>query len=98
MKDQPTSVEPRITQALSHPARVGFLRVLGAGNTLSARQAFGLGITSKPLSLSQLNYHVRVLDRSGLVEGVGASPEGRSFRATAKGREALLLIGEPSGE
>jgi hypothetical protein len=98
MKDKPTSIEPRITQALSHPARVGFLRVLGTGNSLSPKQAMGLNISSKPLSLSQVNYHVRLLDRSGLVEGLGASPEGRSFQATAKGREALLLIGDPPGE
>jgi hypothetical protein len=47
------------------------------------------------ISLSQVNYHVWVLVGDGLVEAAGQARlgEGVSYRATAKGREVIALIG-----
>jgi hypothetical protein len=89
-------VEPRIMQAVSHPIRSEFLRLLAKEVTLSPKGAIALLPSMERLSLSQVNYHMWVLGRDSLVEPAGwesGPDEGISYRATAKGREVMTLIG-----
>lgn len=97
--ERPTFVEPRIMQAVSHPIRSDFLRLLAKESTLSPKRAIALLPSTEGISLSQVNYHVWVLGRDGLVEPAGGQPgpgRGIPYRATAKGREVMTLIGVPS--
>lgn len=86
-------------QALSHPIRSGFLRLLAREPTISPKRAIALLPSMEALSLSQMNYHVWVLDRDGLVESVSGRTsvdQGIPYRATAKGRDVIAMIGVPS--
>ncbi len=99
MEDRSSSVTQSTTQALGHPVRASLLRLLSCRSTLSAKQALHLRVSPGSLSLSQVNYHLGVLDRDGLVEPATAlTSDGLPFRFTDKGRDALTLIGEPSAD
>jgi DNA-binding transcriptional ArsR family regulator len=89
-------VEARIMQALSHPIRSEILRLLASEETLSPQHTISLLSSSEMISLGQVNYHVWFLDRDGLVEPAGVQPgldKGIVYRATAKGRQVMTLIG-----
>lgn len=88
--------EPRLARALDHPVRARFLRLLAERETLSPREAQPL-LEPGDLPLSNLAYHVRVLDYFGLVEPTG-DPEpggGLAFRATPEGEAAVIALGFP---
>lgn len=97
MEDGSDSVAQSTTRALGHPVRTDLLRLLSSRHTLSAKQAMGFSILAT-LSLSQVNYHLRLLDQDGFVEPAAglSQPDGLPFRFTDKGRQALTMIGEPS--
>ena len=83
-------------QALSHPIRSEILRLLASEETLTPQRTISLLSSGEMLSLSQVNYHVWFLDRDGLVEPAGLQPDvdkGIVYRATAKGRQVMTLIG-----
>lgn len=98
MDEGKTFVEPRIMQALSHPLRSEFLRLLAAKVTLSPKRAYGLLPSMEALSLSQMNYHVRSLERSGLVKAGKADNRraGTPYWATPLGLEVMTMIGASS--
>jgi DNA-binding transcriptional ArsR family regulator len=95
MDEGKTYVEPRIMQALSHPLRSEFLRLLATEVTLSPKRAYGLIPSLEALSLSQMNYHVRSLEKTGLVKAGKADDRraGTPFRATSLGLEVMTMIG-----
>lgn len=83
-------------QALSHPIRSEILRLLASDETVSPKRTLSLLPSGEMISLSQVNYHVWFLGRDGLVEPAGRQSgpdEGVAYRATAKGREVMALIG-----
>jgi DNA-binding transcriptional ArsR family regulator len=88
------SFEPRLVRALDHPVRARFMRLLADRDALSPREALPL-LDFGDLSLSNVTYHVRVLDQFELVESTdepeptGAVP----FRVTTKGETALTALG-----
>ena len=98
-------VEPQIMKALSHPIRSEIIRLLATEATLSPKRTISLLPASEMLSLSQVTYHVWLLIKDGLVEPDRrqSGPAGNgAYRATAKGREVMVLIGvlpdkEPGG-
>jgi DNA-binding transcriptional ArsR family regulator len=98
MDEGKTFVEPRIMQALSHPLRSEFLRLLAAEGTLSPKRAYGLLPSMETLSLSQMNYHIWSLVKSGLVKAGKADDRraGTPFRATPLGLQVMTMIGAPS--
>jgi len=88
--------EPRLVRALTHPVRARFMKLLAERKTLSPPEALPL-LDLGDLSLSNVAYHVRVLDLFELVETTDA-PEptgGASFRVTPKGETALVAMGFP---
>jgi hypothetical protein len=94
--DADMSFEPRLVRALDHPVRARFMRLLAERETLSPPEALPL-LDLGDLPLSNVAYHVRVLDLFELVETTG-EPEptgGASFRVTPKGVTALAAIGFP---
>jgi hypothetical protein len=89
-------VEPPIMKALGHPIRSGIIRLLATEATLSPRRTISLLPVSEVLSLSQVNYHIWLLGKDGLIEPATrqSGPAGTvAYRATAKGREVMVLIG-----
>lgn len=88
--------EHRLVQALEHPIRAGFLRLLAKRPTLSPGEALPL-LDQPELGLANVVYHVRVLNRLELIEpSEGGQPNGgRRFHPTAKGRAALVALGHP---
>ena len=92
--------EPRLARALDHPIRARFLKLLAERETLSPLEAQPL-FASSNLPLSNLTYHVRVLDYFGLVEPTGDPKPGGglAFRATPEGEAAVVALGfPPKGE
>lgn len=88
--------EPRLARALDHPVRARFLKLLAERETLSPLEAQPL-FTPADLPLSNLTYHVRVLDYFGLVEPTGdpVPGGGLAFRATPEGEAAVIALGFP---
>lgn len=102
-------VNGRLAQVVSHPVRIAFLGMLGRCESLSPRQAMqelperlaelpeaqhGLA-EGKEIGLSQVSYHVSVLERFGVVEAAGWPDRetGMTFRATDAGELLMLAIG-----
>jgi hypothetical protein len=84
----------RLVKALDNPVRAGFLRLLAERGTLAAREAIDL-LEPAGLILSNVVYHVRVLNRYELIEPAGSADleRGQPFRATPKGESALAALG-----
>jgi hypothetical protein len=94
--DANKSFEPRLVRALDHPVRARFMKLLAERETLSPPEALPL-LDLGDLPLSNIAYHVRVLDLFNLVEATG-EPEptgGPSFRVTPEGETALAAMGFP---
>jgi hypothetical protein len=93
------AIHHRLAQALEHPVRADFLRLLANRQALSPSEALPLLSRSGP-ALANVVYHVRVLGHLELVEPVGEpTPRGgRRFQPTEKGRSALLALGIPPDE
>ncbi|GFN05848.1 hypothetical protein Smic_44040 [Streptomyces microflavus] len=72
---EPRTVDsPEVLKALSHPLRLRILRHLGAaGPATSTTLAAALGENTGTLS-----YHLRMLERSGLIEDIPSAPPGGS--------------------
>lgn len=90
-------VDGRLAQAVRHPLRVSFLRLLANRDQASLREALA-ALDGSEVPLSQLSYHVSVLELFGLVETAGRpDPRGGvSFRATDAGELVMLAIGSSS--
>lgn len=93
------AADPRLAQALEHPVRAGFLRLLAKRQALSPGEALPL-LGQDPLALGNVVYHVRVLDRFELVEPAGGAEPGAGyrFRPTPKGKAAITGLGLPVRE
>jgi DNA-binding transcriptional ArsR family regulator len=92
--DIPAALDQRLMRALEHPVRVGFLKLLASEDSLSPAQALKL-LDRDDLALSNIAYHVRVLDQVDLVEPTG-EPDQKgtvAFRPTSKGETALEVLG-----
>jgi hypothetical protein len=93
----PSPVNPRLVRVADNPIRVGLLRFLATRETLSPKEAVRHLDTGHRIALSQVLYHVGVLQRYGLVESAGPPDRDRGFfyRATAKGHDVMAAIGIP---
>lgn len=96
------TVAGRLGQAVNHPLRIGFLRLLANRPNLSSDEALAR-VNERSLdefkeggdvALSQVDYHLRVLERFGVVELASRPYCGRyaSFRTTPTGRLLMLAI------
>jgi hypothetical protein len=93
-KDDSAALDQGVVRALDHPVRAAYLKLLAARDSLSPAAALPL-LGKDDLALSNLVYHVRVLDYFELVEPTG-EPEpngGVSFRTTPRGQTALAALG-----
>jgi len=92
--DADNGFEPRLTRALDHPVRARFLKLLAERETISPIDALPL-LDLGNISLSNVAYHVRVLDQFELVEATGEPRPngGLLFRVTSKGETALAALG-----
>lgn len=86
--------DPRLVRALDHPVRTCFLKLLAKGGAISPVEALPLLDRGEP-ALSSVLYHARVLEHLELIEPTEEPNPGggTSFRATAKGEEALMALG-----
>src|SRR3954451_2691779 len=93
----------RHIQATAHPLRVGLLEALTSRRSVTTAQALKLlkdrdcRSGNGGLTLAQVSYHVRVLEREGLVEDLGPPglKSGPPFEPTEKGVEVMAAIGLP---
>lgn len=90
----PAALDQRLVRALEHPVRVSFLKLLANKESLSPVEALPR-MDRGDLALSNVVYHVRVLNQVELVEPTGEPDQAgtTSFRATAKGETALTALG-----
>jgi DNA-binding transcriptional ArsR family regulator len=65
--------DPRAIRALAHPARLAVIDELYSGRELTATECAEIG----GLSPSAMSYHLRSLERAGIVERAEASGDGR---------------------
>lgn len=84
--------DPRAIRALAHPARQRVIDELFNGKVLTATECAELA----GLTPSAMSYHLRALERWGIVERADESPDGRErpWRAVA----ASLMISSQSNE
>lgn len=75
--------DPRAIKALAHPARLAVMDELFAGRQLTATECAEIA----GLSPSAMSYHLRALEKWGIVERAEASGDGRErpWRATGDG-------------
>jgi hypothetical protein len=92
--DPPAALDQRLVQALEHPVRVEFLKLLAQRGALSPGEAQSL-LDGGEVALGNLVYHVRVLDYFELVAPAGEPEMGRGqpFKATATGELAIAALG-----
>lgn len=84
--------DPRGIRALAHPARLAIIDALYLGREeLTATQCAEL----TGLSPSATSYHLRALERFGLVERAGSSGDGRERPWRAAGTRLDLLSDDP---
>lgn len=91
----PGGLDHHLVQVVTHPVRAGLLRLLSEQEALWPREAVRhLGLEEQP-TLSQVNYHVGVLQRFELVESAGEPDgvRGFSYRPTVKGHLVMVAIG-----
>lgn len=93
-----SNFDPRLVRALDHPVRTRFLKLLARGEAISPVEALP-HLDHQEVALSSVVYHARVLEHLDLIEPTGEPTHsgGASFRATAKGEEALTALGFCSG-
>lgn len=65
--------DPRAIRALAHPARLAVIDELYAGRELTATECAEIG----GLSPSAMSYHLRSLERAGIVERAESTGDGR---------------------
>jgi DNA-binding transcriptional ArsR family regulator len=94
-------LDGRLAQAVSHPLRVRFLRLLTDRVSLTSVEALKeIEKTGEQVALSEMGYHVRVLEQFGLLEVASSATRERgiSFCATDKGELVMLAIGAAPGK
>ena len=74
--------DPRAIRALAHPARLAILEALFPGEELTATECASL----TGLSPSATSYHLKALERWGLIEAGQARADGRDRPWKARGR------------
>lgn len=86
---------PRSIRALAHPARLAIIDALAAGDELTATQCAEL----TGLSPSATAYHLKLLERYGLVETAPQRPDRRERPWRAAGRQIHVDLdtSTPSG-
>jgi DNA-binding transcriptional ArsR family regulator len=73
--------DPRAVRALAHPARLAVIEALFSGEVLTATQCAQLA----GVSPSAMSYHLRALEKFGLVRRAAAGPDGRERPWAAAG-------------
>ncbi len=91
--DQVELTDPRALRALAHPARTAVVDDLYQGNVRTASEL----AARTGLSPSAMSYHLRALEKWGIVRRADASPDGRErpWQASARG---LVWAGQTAGE
>jgi DNA-binding transcriptional ArsR family regulator len=88
------ALEARLQDALDHPVRREVLRVLDSGK--QPRSIVELAAELRHCTLGQLNYHLQVLSRSGLVAsepaGVGPRAEHARYASEVLGDAQVLAV------
>jgi DNA-binding transcriptional ArsR family regulator len=86
---------PRSIRALAHPGRLAIIDALASGEELTATQCAQL----TGLSPSATAYHLKLLERYGLVESAPPRPDRRErpWRATGRQIQTDLDISAPAG-
>ena len=84
--------DPRAIKALAHPARLAVLDALFEGGQLTATECAELA----GLSPSAMSYHLRALEKWGIVERADASDDGRERPWRAAGGGLRIESAEPS--
>ena len=83
--------DPRAIKALAHPARLAVIDELFAGRELTATECAEIA----GLSPSAMSYHLRALERWGIVERAEASGDGRERPWRAAGEGLRIESAEP---
>jgi DNA-binding transcriptional ArsR family regulator len=84
--------DPRAIRALAHPARLAVLDALAGGEELTATECAELA----DLSPSAMSYHLRALEKWGLVERAPATADGRERPWRSRGRGFRIESTAPS--
>lgn len=84
--------DPREVRALAHPARITVLHHLYAGEVLTATECAALA----GLTPSAMSYHLRSLERSGLIERADPAGDGRERPWRARGTSIRVDHGRSS--
>jgi DNA-binding transcriptional ArsR family regulator len=90
---QVTITDPRALKALAHPARQRLLRLLAAGEVITATEA----ATLVGMSPSAVSHHLRQLEKYGLAERAEATGDGRE-RPWRIGADSIGLNPAPGDE
>ena len=85
--------DPRAIRALAHPARLAILEALFPGEELTATECASL----TGLSPSATSYHLKALERWGIVEAGQPRADGRDRPWKAKGRSIEVSSQVPQG-
>ncbi len=83
--------DPRAIKALAHPARLAVLDELFGGRSLTATECAEIA----GLSASAMSYHLRALEKWGIVERAEASADGRERPWRAAGCGLRIESAEP---
>jgi DNA-binding transcriptional ArsR family regulator len=83
--------DPRAIRALAHPARLAIIEALFQGDELTATECASL----TGLSPSATSYHLKALERWGIVEAGQARADGRDRPWKARGRSIEVTSDVP---
>lgn len=83
--------DPRAIKALAHPARLAVIDELFAGRKLTATECGEIA----GLSASAMSYHLRALEKWGIVRRSEASGDGRERPWQAAGQTLMVDSAEP---
>jgi len=83
--------DPRAIKALAHPARLAVIDEFFAGKKLTATECAEIA----GLSASAMSYHLRALERWGIIKRSEASPDGRERPWEAAGHGLRVESSEP---
>lgn len=81
--------DPKTIKALTHPARLVAIEELFAGRELTATEAAHLA----GVSASAMSYHLRALERAGLIERAAHGGDGRERPWRARGERMAVNSG-----
>lgn len=84
--------DPTAIRALAHPARLAVLEALLRGNELTATECAEIS----GLSPSAMSYHLRAMERWGLVERVPGAASGRERPWRARGTQLRVESSTPA--